>query len=216
MSRHFRAFGFLLAALVAATAAAVIANGYGDSVASGYGELRPVLVTGSDLPAGKLIDPEVASEDLEVRRVPVRFAPPGALSVQAEAVGLVPAAPVPAGSYLIAGQLHSPRVARRPAALGGGRRPVEIAVRGAGALEALGGPPVGSKVDVAVTTEPRGAGDGRTYVAAPAVPLLGVGQGGEGVEGETATATLGLTRAQALRLIQAESFARRVTLIPRG
>lgn len=215
MSRRVRALGFLFAALIAATAAAAIANGYGDSVASGYGELRPVLVAGSALPANKPIDPRVAGEDLEVRRVPVRFAPPGALSAPAEAVGLVPAAPVPAGSYLLAAQLHPPRSEGAPA-LGGGRRPVEIAVSGAGALEALGAPPVGSKLDVAVTTEPGGSGDGRTYVAAAGVPLLGLGPGAEGVEGETATATLGLTRSQALRLIQAESFARRVTLIPRG
>lgn len=216
MSRRVRALGFLLAATLAAAAAAAIANGYGDRVVSGYGELRPVLVASSGLPAGRRIDPEVAGEDLEVRRVPVRFAPPGALSAAAEAVGLVPAAPVPAGSYLLAAQLRPPRAAGPPAALGGGRRPVEIAVGGAGAFEALGGPPVGAKVDVVVTTEPSGAGDGRTYVAAPGVPLLGLGPGAEGVEGETATATLALTRPQALRLIEAESFARRVTLVPGG
>jgi Flp pilus assembly protein CpaB len=216
MSRRFRAFGFLLAAVIAAVAAAAVANGYGDSVVSGYGELRPVLIAGSGLAAGRPIDPEVAGEDLEVRRVPVRFVPPGALSAPAEAVGLVPAAPVPAGSYLLAAQLHPPRPAGPVAALGSGRRPVEIAVSGASALEALGAPPVGSKVDVAVTTEPTGSGAGRTYVAAPAVPLLGLGPGGEGIEGETAAATLALTRPQALRLIQAESFARRITLIPRS
>jgi Flp pilus assembly protein CpaB len=216
MSRRIRALGFLFAALFAAAAAAALANGYGDSVVSGYGELRPVLIVSSGLPADKPIDPAVAGEDLEVRRVPVRFVPPGALSAPAEAVGLVPSASVSAGSYLLAPQLHPPRPAGPLATLGGERRPVEIAVSGAGALDALGGPAVGSKVDVAVTTEPSGSGDGRTYVAAPAVPLLGLGPGGEGVEGETATATLGLTRSQALRLIQAESFARRVTLIPRG
>jgi Flp pilus assembly protein CpaB len=216
MSRRVRAFGFLLAALVAAAAAAAIANGYGDRVVSGYGQLRPVLIASSDLPAGKPIDPEVAGEDLEVRRVPVRFAPPGSLSALAEAVGLAPSASIPAGSYLLAAQLRPPRPAGPLAGLRGDRRPVEIAVSGAGALEALGAPPVGSKVDVAVTTEPSGSGDGRTYVAAPAVPLLGLGPGGEGIEGETATATLGLTRSQALRLIEAESFARRVTLIPHG
>lgn len=216
MSRRVRAIGFLVAALFAAIAAASIADGYGDSVVSGYGDLRPVLVASTGLEAGKPIDPRVAGEDLEVRRVPVRFAPPGALAAPAEAVGLVPAAPIPAGSYLVDAQLHPPRAAGPAAALGGGRRPVEIAVSGAGALEALGAPPVGSKVDVAETSEPSGAGDGRTYVAAPAVPLLGLGPGGEGVEGETVTATLGLTRSQALRLIQAESFARRITLLPRG
>lgn len=216
MSRRVRAFGFLAAALIAAATAAALANGYGDSVVSGYGELRPVVIAGSDLPAGKPIDPAAAVDGLEVRRVPVRFAPPGALSAPAEAVGMVPAAAIPAGSYLLATQLHPPRAAGALASLGGGRRPVEIAVSGAGALEALGGPPLGSRVDVAVTTEPSGSGDGRTYVAAAGVPLLSLGPGGEGVEGETATATLGLTRRQALRLIEAESFARRVTLIPRG
>lgn len=216
MNRRLRASGFLAAALIAAATAAAIANGYGDSVASGYGQLRPVLVTSSNLQAGKPIDPAVAGEVVEVRRVPVRFAPPGALSAPAEAVGLVPSASIPAGSYLLAAQLRPPRPAAAAAALGGDRRPVEIAVSGAGALEALGVAPIGSKVDVVVTTEPSGSGDGRTYVAAPAVPLLDLGPGGEGIEGEAATATLGLTRSQALRLIEAESFARRVTLIPRG
>lgn len=215
MSRRTRAVGFLLTALVMAGAAAVVANGYGDSVVRGYGELRPVLVASSQLQAGKPIDPRTVAEKLEVRRVPVRFAPPGALAAPAEAIGLAPTAAVPPGSYLLAGQLRSPAADRPATALGSGRRPVEIAVSGAGALAAFGPPPVGSKVDVVVTTEPSGSGDGRTFVAAPAVPLLGLAPGAEGAEAETATATLGLTRAQALRLIDAESFARRLTLIPR-
>jgi Flp pilus assembly protein CpaB len=215
MSRRARAFGFLLAAAVAAAAAAAIANGYGASVVRGYGELRPVVVVTTELPAGKQIDPAIAAADLEVRRVPVRFTPPDALAVPSEAIGLAPAASVPSGSYLLAAQLRPPRSAASPVGLGGGRRPVEIAVSGAGALGAPG-TPLSSVVDVAVTSESDGSGEGRTYVAAPAVPLLGLGPGGEGAEGETATATLALTRSQALRLIQAESFARRITLIPRG
>jgi len=215
MSRRARAAGFLLAALFAAAAAAAVADGYGNSVVRGYGELRPVLVASTDLRAGKAIDPETAAEGLEVRRVPIRFAPPGVLSTPAEAVGLVPVAAVPAGSYLLAAQLRPPRAARPTARLGRSRRPVEIVVSGAGALTALGGQSVGSSVDVVVTTEPSGSGTGRTYVAAPAVPLLGLAPGGEAGEGETAIATLGLTRPQALRLIAAESFARRVTVIPR-
>ncbi|HEU5064090.1 MAG TPA: SAF domain-containing protein [Solirubrobacterales bacterium] len=213
MSRRGRAVGFLLAALLAAAAAAAIADGYGDRVVKRYGELRPVLVASADLPAEEEIDPRVVAEKLEVRRVPVRFAPPGVLAAPSEALGLVPTVPVPAGSYLVAAQLRS--VHSRPSGpvLGPGRRPVEIVVSGAGALSALGVQPVGSKVDVVVTTEPSGSGDGRTYVAAPAVPLLGLGPGGEGDSGE-ATATLGLTRAQALRLIAAQSFARRVTVLP--
>lgn len=216
MSRRGRAVGFLLMALLAAAAAAAIADGYGESVVRGYGELRPVLVAATDLDAGQGLDPATVAEKIEVRRVPVRFAPPGALGAPAEAVGLVPAGPVPAGSYLLAGQLRPPRQQRLGPGLGRGRRPVEIAVNGIGALTAFGVQPVGSKVDVVVTTEPDGSGGGRTYVAAPAVPLLGVGAGGAGPSGEATTVTLGLTRAQALRLIAAESFARRVTVIPGG
>ncbi|MDQ2631675.1 MAG: SAF domain-containing protein [Actinomycetota bacterium] len=215
MSRRGRAVGFLLAALLAATAAAAVADGYGDRVVKGYGELRPVLVASADLQAGEEIDPRIAAEGLEVRRVPVRFAPPGALAAPSEALGLAPGATIPAGSYLVASQLRPAGAAREGASLGDGRQPVEIVISGAGALTALGTQPVGSKVDVVVTAEPDGAGDGRTYVAAAAVPLLGLGPGGEGGTGE-ATATLGLTRPQALQLIAAQSFARRVTVIPSG
>ena len=214
MSRRNRAVGFLLAALLAAVAAAAVADGYGERVVAGYGELRPVLIATTELRAGKEIDPRIATEGLEVRRVPVKFVPPGALAAPTEALGLAPSASIPAGSYLLAAQLRSPRDASG-ATLGPGRRPVEIVVSGTGALSALGVQPLGSKVDVVVTTEPAGSGNGRTYVAASAVPLLGLGPGGEGGAGE-ATAMLGLTRTQALQLIAAQSFARRVTVIPRG
>jgi hypothetical protein len=49
------------------------------------------------------------------------------------------------------------------------------------------------------------------------VPLLGLApDAGEPGTGGTAAATLALTRSQALRLIAAESFARRLTLLGRG
>jgi hypothetical protein len=49
------------------------------------------------------------------------------------------------------------------------------------------------------------------------VPLLALRAAEEGAEpGASAAATLGLTRRQALRLIAAESFARKITLLPRG
>ena len=68
-----------------------------------------------------------------------------------------------------------------------------------------------------VTTEPTGAGPGRTYVAAAGVPLLALepGRRRPGPGGASA-ATLGLTKRQALRLIAAESFARKLTLLPGG
>jgi Flp pilus assembly protein CpaB len=203
--------------MAAAAGAATIADGYGDSVARGYGELRPVVVAASALRPGTVIDSEIASQ-LELRRVPIRFVPPGALAAPARALGLVPAALIPAGSYLLSSQLRLPASDDPPApGLGGGRRAVQITVSGAEALMVSGARPVGARVDVIVTTEPSSTGAGRTYVAAAAVPLLALGPGPEGGSaGATAAATLGLTRRQALRLIAAESFARQLTVLPAG
>jgi Flp pilus assembly protein CpaB len=216
VSRRGRAIAFGVAALAAAAISAALADGYGDRVAGGYGELRPVVVAGSALPAGQRIDSKLA-ERLELRRIPARFIPPGALTFPPQALGLVPRAPVPAGSYVVASALRAPGTGSKPGPmLGRGRRPVEIAVSGAGALLAAGTPPRGTRVDVVVTVEPKGAGSGRTYVAAPAVPLLALTAGAEAESGGEAQATLGLTRSQALALIHAESFARQVTVLLHG
>ncbi len=204
--------------MVAAAVAAGIADGYGSSLARGYGALRPVVVATVDLPAGRPIDPEQVSSALEVRRVPARFVPAGALTAPGDALGMAPQAALPAGSYLLAAQLRPPgRRGPVTPGLGGARRPVEISVSGADALLAAGPVPSGAKVDVVVTTEPSGPGAGRTYVAASAVPLLELAPGADGPgPGGSSAATLGLTRRQALRLIAAENFARQVTLLPGG
>jgi len=216
MSRRGRAVAFLLFALIAAAIAAAIADRYGTSIARGYGVLRPVVVAGADLPAGRAIGPEQIAE-LEVRRVPARFVPPDALATPGQALGLVPQAALPGGSYLLAAQLRPPKREGSAPGLGGGRGPVEISVSGADALLAAGPEPAGTRVDVVVTTEPNGPGPGRTYVAASGVPLIGLGPGEDGPgPGGASAATLGLTKDQALRLIAAENFARQVTLLPGG
>jgi len=218
MSRRARAVAFGVLALLAAAVAAAIVDGYGSSLARGYGPLRPVVVTMRVLPPGRSLDPEEVATAMAVRRVPIRFVPPGALVSPSDALGLVPAAAIPAGSYLLAAQLRPPR--RRDSVtpmLGDRRRPVEISVSGAEALLAAGASPRGTKVDVVVTTEPAGSGPGRTYVAAAGVPLLALGPGADGPgPGGASAATLGLTRRQALELIAAESFARKLTLLPEG
>lgn len=216
MSRRARAVAFLLAALLAAVAAASIAGRYGASLAGGYGPLRRVLVAAAELPAGRRIGAVEMEQALTVRRVPSRFVPPGALASPPEALGLVPEATLPPGSYLLGAQLRAPRRAGRSQhALAEGRHPVEISVSGAGALLAAGSAPAGTRVDVVVTSEPGAAGPGRTYVAAAAVPLLALAPEAGGPEpGGLSVATLALTRRQALRLIAAESFARKLTLLP--
>jgi len=216
VNRRLRAVTFFALALLAAAAAAVIAHGYGSRIAVEYGPMRPVVIVARGLRPGRPLGPEEAVGALELRRVPTRFVPPGALSSPTDAVGLAPTAPLPPGSYLLATQLRPPRSHTRAAShLGARRRPVEISVSGAGALLAAGPAPRRSTVDVVVTTEPAGAGPGRTYVAAAGVPLLALGPGADGPgPGGVSAATLGLTKGQALRLIAAESFARKLTLLP--
>jgi Flp pilus assembly protein CpaB len=216
VSRRTRAIAFLALAGLAAALAAAIADGYGSRVAGGYGALRPVVVATRPLRAGKVLGPAEAGSALEARRVPLRFVPPEALRSVAEAIGLAPVADLSPGAYLLAGQLHPPEEAGASPALGA-RRPVEVNVSGAEALLASGGAARGTRVDVIVTTEPSGAGSGRTYVAAAGIPLLALGPGPDGPgPGGTSAATLALTRRQALRLIAAESSARKLTLFPQG
>jgi Flp pilus assembly protein CpaB len=219
VSRRTRAGAFLALALLAAALAAGIANSYGSRVALGYGPLREVVVAARALRPGKALGPRDVAGSLRRRRVPARFVPAGALRDPREALGLEAAAALPPGSYLVAGQLHPPADGDGGAtpALGPRRRPVEIAVSGAEALLAAGTPSRGARVDVVVTTEPDAGGPGRTYVAATAVPLLALGPGADGpAAGGTSTATLALTKRQALRLIAAESFARKLTLLAEG
>lgn len=218
MSRRRRALGFLLLSFIAAAGAAAIADGYGASAVRGYGPLRPVVVVGTGVAAGRHLGPREIASALTVRRVPSRFAPPGALASPAEALGFFARTPLSPGSYLLGAQLGVVRKGKaEPRSLGGDRRPVEIVVSGADALLTSGRGPTGSKVDVVVTNEPVGVGPGRTYVAAAQVPLLALRPGPEGPgPGTNASATLGLTKRQALRMIAAESFAREITLLPEG
>ncbi len=226
MSRRARAIAFGLAALACAGLAAAMASGYRSDLASQLGPLRPVVVASRTLPAHRPLGPEAVRSALELRRVPARFVPPGALAAPEQALGQAPAAPIPAGAYVLAPQLRPPgsqAAPRDPSRVGPGRHPVEIAVAAAGALATGTGDPVGDRVDVIVTTEPRGASaTGRTYVAAAGVRLLDLHQSSGSAEAVGSgsalsaggwTATLALTRDQALKLIEAESFAREIRLI---
>ena len=226
--RRARAIAFACAALACAGIAASVAGGYRTDLESQLGPLRSVVVARGVLPLNRPLRPRDAGRLLEVRRIPERFAPAGALAAPEQAIGRAPAVRIPAGAYVLAAELEDP--GKRPHKdhrrhLGAGREPVEIPVSGAEALAASGRDPEGGRVEVVVTTEPGpGGGSGRTYVAAENVGLIALRQGGDasgadGIPGPgsgTWTATLALTRPEALRLIQAENFARQVRLIAAG
>ncbi|MFA9399818.1 MAG: SAF domain-containing protein [Acidobacteriota bacterium] len=211
MSRRRRVVALLGMAGVAAVLGIAMISRYSSSVARSYGELRPVIVVTEAVPAGRLISPEMASRLLSVRKVPARFVPAAAIARPERAVGLETVGPMPAGSYLTGNALRPPQKPEpaRPDP-GRGRHPVEIAVSGAGALTGTRGP-----VDVLVTSEPGPGGHGGTTVAASRVPLISVEPAGNSDAGAGLTrVTLGLTRSQAVRLVGAESYARRITVLP--
>jgi Flp pilus assembly protein CpaB len=221
VSRRARAIGFACAAAICAGLAAGISGARPDE-SPGYGDLRDVVVATAALPGGRTLGRDAVAGSLSVRRIPERFLPPDALATPAQALGRRPAATIPAGGYLMASQF---RTAASPSAgtaqsLPGDRRPVEIEVRGAAAL-ATGARP--RRVDVVVTSEPGpGSTRGRTFVAASAVDLLDLRPADDpaipspaGSPGDSWVATLALGRAQALRLIHAQSFARDLRLIGR-
>jgi len=224
MKRRARAIAFGCAALLCAGIAAAMTGGYHQDIQGELGPLRSVVVATARVPADRPISAKDVDAVLEVRRVPDRFAPAGALALPEQAAGRAPATAIPAGSYVLAAQLREPRSPheeRQRTSIAPGHRPVEIAVTGAEALAAGGADPVGSRVDVIVTTEPRaGGGRGRTYVAAEGVRLLALSRTEDGAASDYSgagavawTATLALTRSEALRLIQAENFALGVRLI---
>jgi hypothetical protein len=94
-----------------------------------------------------------------------------------------------------------------------------VTVTGAGSLAAMGDP-AGTRVDVVVAGEPVTGGRARVRVAAAGVRLIALVPASPEEatsEGEDSwNATLALHRREALRLIEAENFAREVRLIPSG
>ena len=226
MRRRARAAGFLALALACAGLAASLAEEYRGGVEAQLGELRPVVIAASDVDLSGPFRPRHARELLGVRRVPTRFAPADALADPIEALGQRPRGVIPAGSYLTAAHLRSPGAGRggrrRPARLAPGREAVEITVVGASALASAGDPP-GASFDVVATGEPAAGGPGgRTSVVATRVRLLDLREAAPGAGDPaglgaappgTSIATVAASRAQALRLIEAQSYARELRLI---
>ncbi len=213
MSRRARALAFLTASMLCAVLAAAAATRYRSSAEGRYGPLRPVLVAAAELPAGELIGPAEAGRALVVRRVPASFVPPGSLRHPQDAVGRQPGATISAGSYVIGAQLALPAPERPPApGAGRGRAPVQVGVVGAEALLLGGGSPEGSRVDVVVGRQAGLGSAARARVVASGARLLAL-RGPQGA-GEGWSATLALTREEALELISIEAGATEIRLLP--
>jgi Flp pilus assembly protein CpaB len=216
MSRRGRAIGFAGLALVCGVASASIASGYRESVDERLGEVRSVVTVDRPLPAGVVLRGRLLRSALINRTVPTSFLPPDAIADPAQVAGRRTLAAIPAGSYLLASHLRSTedRAPHGPV-LRDDLHPVEVTVSAAGALASAGS---GARVDVVVAGEPVTGGRARVRVAAAGVRLISVVPADPAeattVGGDSWSATLALTRSQALDLIEAENFAREIRLIP--
>ncbi|MEJ7875921.1 MAG: SAF domain-containing protein [Solirubrobacterales bacterium] len=216
MKSRARAAAFTVGALACAALSAAVAGTAETPGPDELGPLVPVVVTSAPLERGTVLGRKEVKEAFSERRVPESFAPPDALGAPAEALGRKLATSIPVGSYMTAAafKIKAPRggPADGPPR---GTTPVEIAVTGAGALASTR-TSAGDRVDVVVSGDSSpGPSVGRTYVAASGIPLLGLreAQAEPGLASDRWTATLALTREEALSLIRAESVGAQVRLL---
>jgi pilus assembly protein CpaB len=175
------------------------------------GPLTEVVVAREDLPAGRTL----ALQDLAVRQVPARYAPPGEPAFAAALAGQRLAVPVAAGAP-VTGDLLVRRPATPEAAIGRGQRAVDVVATGSPQAVIAG-----AHVDVLVTTERRDSSRGVTRVALEDVEVLAARAAATDTDdphdtGARVSATLRVSAAQAVYLAAAQSFARDVRLLVRA
>ena len=206
-----------LVAVFCALLSAAAAARRDESVDAQLGELRTAIVLERGLGKGTRLSGPVARRALGERQVPARFLPPDHIADPALAFGSKLVADLPAGSYLLASQLRSPASeGRSRGAVGAGLRPVEVVVSG-------GGPPPGARVDVLAADEPGSTSNPRVRVLARGVELVSIAPLREGSalddpaspDAGDWVATLALDRADSLRVIEADNYAREVRLLER-
>jgi pilus assembly protein CpaB len=216
VSRRARALALLGVAAICAGLSASIVNGYAADVRAQVGPLVPVLVSRTDIPAGKVLGPQLMRSGLGQKQVPERYAPPDALSLPGQAAGKRTLIAIPTGSYIGRSQLE--RTLGPDAGGGSEARQVEVPVAGTRAMRDRLQP--GAQVDVLVTSDGEGSGSPRTYLALQGVELIelrpdeGANEGGEGPRADAA-ATLRVSLRQAVLLTAAGNFARELRLVPR-
>lgn len=158
-------FAFWLAvAGLALTTALVVAGALGrvEALAQRYGPLRPVVVAARPVERGTALAPA----DVEVRRLPAGFLPPGAFASVDEVRDRAPVVPLLPGQPLLQGHLAPDGLTGAAALIPPGAR--AVAVPAAGTTPTLR---VGDVVDVLATLE----GD-PTLALAVDVPVVEAGE----------------------------------------
>lgn len=214
MSRRRRAVLLLGLALALGGLAASDVSRREAAIARQLGPAVPVVAAHRDIPAGT----QLTADGLVLRRVPARYAPPGALSSVGQLVGQRTAVAVPGGGYLSAALLAGgPGGAPAGPAVQAGERVAEVVAAGSAELVAPG-----SRVDLLVTRDPFRGAPGQTQLALEDVEVLAAtpaalsGSADSAAGGSRVRASLRVTLRQAVYLAAAQSFARELRLLPRA
>ena len=194
MTRRRRALLLLGLALALGGLAATDVSRRERALRRQVGPLTEVVVARRALDAGTAIK----LEDLGLRRLPARYAPPGAPAFAGELAGHRLAVPVPAGGAVTPDLLA---VATPAPAFTKGQRALELLV--------TGNVTAGARVDVIVT------GKRQARLALENVEVLAARQASEDGKSRVA-ATLRVTPAQAVYLTAAQSFASDIRLLARA
>lgn len=194
MTRRRRALLLLGLALALGGLAATDVSRRERALREQVGPLTDVVVARRPLDAGTAIK----LEDLGLRRLPARYAPPGAPAFAGELAGHRLAVPVPAGGAVTPELLA---VATPAPAFTKGQRALELLV--------TGNVTAGARVDVIVT------GKRQARLALENVEVLAARQASEDGKPRVA-ATLRVTPAQAVYLTAAQSFASDIRLLARA
>jgi pilus assembly protein CpaB len=194
VSRRRRALLLLGLALALGGLAAMDVSRRERALQAQLGPLAEVVVARHALQAGAA----VKLEDLGLRRLPARYAPPGAPAFAGELAGRRLAVGVPAGGAVTPDLLAH---AAPAATIAKGERALEILATGAAGA--------GARVDVVVT------GKRRARLALENVEVIAAKPASEDGKPRVA-ATLRVTPAQAVYLTAAQSFASDIRLLVRA
>jgi pilus assembly protein CpaB len=156
-----------------------------------------VVVAAGDLRAGR----RLRANDLEVRRIPQRFAPAGGPALPELLLGRRLAVPVPRGAQLA--EHHLERDSAPGPAIRRGERAVDVVAAGSPELILPG-----AHVDVLVAREPEGASE----VAVEDVEVLAVRSAQDG----GVAVTLRVSAREAVYLAATGAFTREVRLLARA
>lgn len=214
MSRRRRALVLGGLALVLGGLAAFNVAGREAELERRVGGLVDVVVAHAPIRTGQ----RVSARALAVRRVPVRFAPRGAVGDPSAFVGQRARTAIPAGSDLTAAMVGDEDAQPAGPPIGRGERVAEVVALGSPQLIAAG-----TRVDVLVTPEPRAGTPGGAVLALEDVEVLAAtaATGGEGPAagrspGERVAVSLRVTLRQAVYLAAVQDFARELRLLPRA